>query len=84
MDSAFSRIERWTRDLDGDTHWRVVTRDNVTTVFGRAPGSRISDPDDPARVFTWLACESFDGRGNAIRYEYKAEDSAGVDVTAPH
>ncbi|RFS81971.1 sugar-binding protein [Actinomadura spongiicola] len=82
-DQAFSRIERWT-DGTGDIHWRVTGRDNVTTVFGRTPGERIADPSDPARVFTWLASASFDGRGNATRYEYKAEDAAGVDVTAPH
>ncbi|TDD21393.1 sugar-binding protein, partial [Actinomadura sp. KC06] len=92
-DAAFSRIERWTDETDetdathdsrGGTHWRVTSRDNVTTFFGGTSGERIADPSDPARVFTWLACVSVDGHGNAIRYEYKAEDAAGVDVTAPH
>ncbi|WP_218010356.1 SpvB/TcaC N-terminal domain-containing protein [Actinomadura chibensis] len=87
-DHAFSRIERWTDETpgptQGDIHWRITDRENVTTVLGRAPADRIADPSDPSRVFTWLADASFDGRGNAIRYEYKAEDAAGVDLAAPH
>ncbi|WP_171064558.1 SpvB/TcaC N-terminal domain-containing protein, partial [Actinomadura soli] len=92
-DSAFSRIERWTTETTerdgtsgtgGDVHWRVTSRDNVTTFYGGTARERIADPSDPSRVFTWLACVSVDGHGNAIRYEYKAEDAAGVDMTAPH
>ena len=42
------------------------------------PTSRIADPADPARVFSWLLDFSFDDRGNAISYVYKAEDDAGA------
>ena len=48
----------------------------------RTPSSRIADPADPARVFSWLLDLSFDDRGNAISYLYKAEDDAGVAVAA--
>jgi hypothetical protein len=41
--------------------------------------ARISDPEDPRRVFSWLLEEARDDRGNVVRYTYKAEDAAGVD-----
>jgi RHS repeat-associated protein len=84
IDGLFARIERWTRKADGDVHWRSVTGDDVTTVYGADAGSRIADPADPGRVFSWLISDSSDRRGNAAVYEYKDEDDAGVDLTAPH
>lgn len=81
-EGGFAHIERWTRHADGDAHWQVVTRDGVLQIFGRTAGARIADPDQPARVFTWLLEETRDDRGNAVRYQYKAEDGAGVDQRA--
>ena len=82
VEGAFSRIERWTRLTDGDVHWRVLTRDDVTHWFGRSPASRIADPTDPRRIFSWLLEESRNDRGDIIVYEYKAEDGVGVDFAA--
>ena len=65
-------------------HWRSISRDNVTTVYGVDGGSRIFDPHDPTRVFSWLVCLSYDGTGEAVGYEYHAEDGAGVDLTQAH
>jgi len=81
IEGLFSRIERWTRQSDGDTHWRSITRDNVTSIYGRDASSRITDPADARRVFAWLISDSRDDKGNAIVYEYTAEDSANVDLT---
>ena len=33
------------------------------------------------RIFSWLICESYD-KGNAIRFEYKSENSQDVDLAA--
>jgi hypothetical protein len=84
VESLFSRIERWTEPATGEVRWRSITRDNVTTLYGTSPESRIADPADPTRVFRWLICDSYDDTGNAIRYEYKAEDSHGVDTAQRH
>ena len=83
VEGAFTGIERWTRRPDGQVHWRTLSRDSVTTLFGVTPDSRLSDPVDPARVFSWLISASYDDRGNAIAYRYKPEDLAGVDTAAP-
>ncbi|OHV58803.1 SpvB/TcaC N-terminal domain-containing protein [Pseudofrankia sp. BMG5.36] len=91
VEGLYARIERWTAAGSGRTHWRSISRDNVTTIYGRDGESQIADrpdePDDPdpaRRVFSWLICESFDALGNAVVYRYAAENDAGVDLTAAH
>ncbi len=84
IEGLFARIERWTRDADGDVHWRSISRDNILTIYGKDSKSRITDPVDPHRVFTWLICETRDDKGNAVLYEYKPEDGAGVDLARAH
>jgi RHS repeat-associated protein len=83
IEGLFSRIERWTQQDDGDTYWRSISKDNVTTFYGKTIESRIADPADNSRVFSWLICQSYDDRGNAILYTYAAEDSSGVVPSAP-
>jgi RHS repeat-associated protein len=80
VEGLFARIERWTRLEDGDQHWRSISKDNVLTVYGSTPESRIFDPENPAHVFSWLICQSYDDKGNAIVYEYVSENDVGVDV----
>ncbi|MGW3614796.1 SpvB/TcaC N-terminal domain-containing protein [Micromonospora sp. NPDC005163] len=75
IEGLFARIERWVRQSDGDTCWRTISRDNVTSWYGRTPQSRIVDPVDPTRVFSWLICSSYDDKGNATRYEYEPESA---------
>ncbi len=84
IEGLFARIERWTERSSGAIHWRSITKDNITTLYGGSAQSRIADPADPTHVFSWLICESYNDKGGAIYYEYKAEDSAGVDVSAAH
>jgi RHS repeat-associated protein len=84
VEGLFARIERWTRLHDADVHWRAISKDNVLTVYGKDASSRITDPGDATRVFTWLICESRDDKGNAVLYEYKPEDGAGVDLAKAH
>jgi RHS repeat-associated protein len=84
IEGLFARIERWTDLGSGETHWRSITGDNVTTAYGTTAESRIADPADPARVFSWLICESYDDKGNAIVYGYKNENGDGVDLAAAH
>jgi RHS repeat-associated protein len=82
-EGAFARIERWRDRVSADTHWRVTSRDNVLSVYGRDPSARIGDPADPRRVLRWLLEETADDRGNIVRYGYKPEDGVGVDTGAP-
>jgi hypothetical protein len=83
VEGLFARIERWTRTRDGEIHWRSFSKNDVLTIYGDTPASRISDPDHPQHVFQWLISASYDGLGNAIHYEYAAEDLRSADVAKP-
>lgn len=84
VEGLFARIERWTRVGDADVHWRSISKDNVLTLYGKDARSRVADPTDPRRVASWLICETRDDRGNAVLYDYKAEDGEGVDLALAH
>jgi len=84
IEGLFARIERWTRMTDGDVHWRSISNENILTIYGKDNNSRITDPDDTSRVFSWLFCETRDDKGNAVICEYKAEDATDVDLTKVH
>ena len=84
IEGLFARIERWTKVDSGEIHWRSTSKDNITTLYGKTAESQIASPDNPTRVFSWLICESYDDKGNAIRYEYKAENSDGVITAQTH
>jgi RHS repeat-associated protein len=89
IEGLFARIERWQwiptssdprpeAEQRADVHWRSISRDNILTIYGADPNSRIADPEDPQRIFSWLICESRDDKGNGICYLYKAEDGTAT------
>jgi len=83
IEGLFARIERWSETgKPENTFWRTLSRDNVATWYGRDQESRIFDPEDPARIFQWLICQTHDDKGNAAIYRYVADDSHGVDTGA--
>ncbi len=85
IEGLFAQIERWTSGTDpGDVHWRSLSRDNMLTLYGKDASSRITDPDDPRRIFSWRICETRDTKGNAVIYGYKPEDGVRVDLSSAH
>jgi RHS repeat-associated protein len=85
IEGLFARIERWTKPGNpSDTFWRSISRDNVTTVYGKTVESRIVDPDNSSRIFSWLMCQSHDDKGNAIVYEYEEENSNNIVESQVH
>lgn len=84
IEGLFSRIERWVATDSGITHWRTISRDNVTVLYGYDTTSRIADPTDPTKIFSWRISRSWDAKGNLALFTYVAEDSAGIDTTAAH
>ena len=83
IEGVFARIERWTSETDpSDVFWRSISRDNVTSVYGKTGSSRIADPADARRIFSWLICERYDDKGNAVLYQYKSEDADSIEALA--
>src|SRR5438876_588687 len=46
IEGLFARIERWTKVATGEIHWRSISRDNITTLYGKDNESRIFDPSE--------------------------------------
>jgi RHS repeat-associated protein len=81
VEGLFARIECWRNTADtSDVFWRTISKENITTWFGRTTESRVADPSDPSRIFGWLISSSYDDVGNVISYSYKAEDSQCIDL----
>jgi len=85
VEGGFARIERWTNTDDAsDCSWRTISRDNVTSWYGKSSESRVANPNDANQIYSWLLCESHDDKGNVMIYRYKSEDSAGIDHFQAH
>jgi RHS repeat-associated protein len=85
IEGGFARIERWANVADAtDVCWRTISADNVTAWYGRDADSRIADPRDLRRIFSWLICQSHDDKGNVVVFHYRPEDGVGVDTGAAH
>ncbi len=84
IEGLFARIERWTSNEDGEIKWRVITRENITTLFGWSENSRLCDPQDKSRIFEWMPEFVFDDKGNCVHYHYKKEDKKGFDASQLH
>ncbi len=95
-EGLFARIESWETLDPGDTRpdddphhnvidvfWRVTTKENVTSIYGRTAAARIADPKDASKIFEWLLEETFDSKGNHISYEYACDDST-LDLPESH
>ncbi|MFZ6012974.1 MAG: SpvB/TcaC N-terminal domain-containing protein, partial [Bacteroidota bacterium] len=84
IEGLFARIERWSNKATLEIKWRVITKNNVTTLFGWSENSRLADPADSKRIYKWLPEFVFDDRGNCAQYVYKKEDTSGFDATLLH
>lgn len=84
IEGLFARIERWTRKSDGDVRWRSISKDNIITWYGENDESRITDPGNKSRIFSWLICQSCDDKGNAMVYGYAKENGADVELSNSH
>ncbi len=85
IEGLFARIERWTNQDDlTDIFWRTITKDNITSWYGKSVQSRITDPGNPCHIFSWLLCESYDDRGNVVAYQYVEENSDGIGLSQAH
>ncbi|HET7818179.1 MAG TPA: SpvB/TcaC N-terminal domain-containing protein, partial [Bacteroidia bacterium] len=84
IEGLFARIERWTEKATGIIKWRVITRQNITTLFGWSSNSVIADPNDNKKIFEWLPEFIFDDKGNCSQYIYKKEDNKGFNLSLTH
>ena len=66
IEKSFSLVEQFiAMDVDGivdesNSFWRVISKENVTSVYGVTDNGRISNPDDPTQIFEWKLQARFD------------------------
>ncbi|CAG0941447.1 partial Toxin subunit YenB, partial [Candidatus Brocadiaceae bacterium] len=84
IEGLFARIERWLHKTAGEIRWRVITKENVTTLFGWSANSRIADLTGANKIFEWLPEFVFDDKGNCTHYIYKKEDDKGFNPSLLH
>ncbi len=77
-EGLFAKIERWINQETGESYWQTVSKDNVTSIFGKTDQGRICDPDNSSRVFQWLLEKTFDAYNSYVIYLYKSEDTENV------
>lgn len=81
FEATFDLIEKWSHPATGNSHWRVVDKGNVVSLFGNTDNSRVLNRSRPAQPRRWLIGERYDDLGNVCRYKYKGEnDPNGEDV----
>jgi hypothetical protein len=74
-EGLFAVIERWHNTTDNSkSHWRSISKENITSIYGYTENARIADPDNSNKVFSWLIEKSWDAKGNLIEFEYKSEN----------
>lgn len=81
IEGTFARIERITPAGDAAFYWKITSKDNVVTIYGRSTGARIADPSAPDRVFKWLPELSYNDKGDCLEYSYIPEDFQSVPNT---
>jgi RHS repeat-associated protein len=84
IEGTFARIERWTDQATRIIHWRVISKTNVTTIYGKQSAGRIANPVLPRQIYEWLPEFTYDDKGNCAVYEYKQEDLTGIDPLQVH
>jgi RHS repeat-associated protein len=74
IEGEFARIERVSEN--GNVYWRIRTRQNVVSVFGRSLNARLRSPlpGEENKIFKWCLEYSYDDKGNFTRYNYKNEN----------
>ncbi len=84
IEGLFARIERWTEKATGRIKWRVITKENTTTLFGWTDNSIIANPNDLTKIYEWLPAFVFDDKGNCSQYIYKKDDTIRFDESLLH
>lgn len=80
IESGFSRIEKIT-EADGNVFWKVTTKDNIVSIYGKSESARLADPADQTKIFKWLLEFSYDDKGNCFQFAYKKDDKVNIANT---
>lgn len=83
VEGLFSKVQRWTNQETNVIHWRTISKDNITSIYGMNPESRIADPLNKNKIFEWFLEFTYNDKGSCIYYKYKPEDEKGFVQSKP-
>lgn len=78
IEGTLARIERITPPGSSTFYWKITSKENVATIYGRSTNARVADPSFPVRIFKWLPELCYDDKGNCLEYFYVPEDFQNV------
>lgn len=84
IEGAFACIERWLAKDGSEIKWRVISKENVTTLLGWSASTRLCETGNAQKVYEWLPEFVFDDKGNCCKYIYRKEDETGFDSSLIH
>ncbi|MEI6747952.1 MAG: SpvB/TcaC N-terminal domain-containing protein, partial [Bacteroidota bacterium] len=73
-EGLFAVIERWYDTTNKVSHWRSISKENTTSVYGLTNQAVIANTNHPEQIFTWMIEKSWNAKGNLIEFEYKREN----------
>ncbi|MEO6000153.1 MAG: SpvB/TcaC N-terminal domain-containing protein, partial [Chitinophagaceae bacterium] len=78
IEVGFARIEKI--DDSGNIYWRVRSRDNIVSVFGKSDEAKLFSPvpGEKYKIFRWCLEYSYDDKGNFTSYVYRKENFDNV------
>ncbi len=77
IEGSFLRIEKIT-DENKNTWWKVTSKENVVSIFGKSKTAQVADPKNEGKIFKWLLEFSCDDKGNCFQYEYESENKINI------
>ena len=77
IEGGFARIEKIT-EPGGNVYWKVISKENIVSVFGKSKSAQIFDPADPIKIFKWFFEFSYDNKGSCFQYEYVKENKINI------
>ena len=77
VEGNFAKIEKIS-EASGNTYWKVTSRNNVVSIFGRSKSARIHDPANDSKIFRWFLEFSCDDKGNCFQFEFLPENKLNV------
>lgn len=80
IEGSFAQIEHHCQNHGAESYWKVISGDNIMTIYGRNSAARIANPTDSSQVFCWKLEEMTDPNGNRMRYHYKPENGEGIPL----
>ena len=78
IEGGFSRIEQITPSGSSTFYWKVTSRNNDVTIYGRSATARVANPSDASKIYKWLPELSFDDKGNCFEMQYVQEDFKNI------